>query len=70
MKNRPQFLSPFLFGCAVLLSLPAPAQPPAPNVTEAPIVRIDGQEMRSLGFNLLSAFKYTIFDAGSGAKPE
>ena len=56
---------------AAMLSLvSADAQMPRPNAAEAPVVKIEGQEMRALGFNLLSAFKYTIFDAGSGATAE
>ena len=78
IQNRPTSLNhrhPFILAAAVWLGaafvpISANAQLPGPNVTEAPSVSIDGKEMRALGFNLLSAFKYTIFDAGSGATAE
>ena len=46
------------------------AQSSAPSATKVATVNIDGREMRAIGFDLLSAFKYTIVDLGNGATPD
>jgi len=47
----------------------APATTPA--VTREPVkIKIDGADLLDVGFNVLSAFDYTIVDAGTGATPE
>lgn len=69
-QRRPFPPTCFAWLTAALALSSASAQLPAPNATEAALVRIDGKDLRALGFDLLSAFKYTIFDAGSGSTAE
>jgi hypothetical protein len=58
-----------MLGVSLLFaSGPAFAATPAP--AHAPVkVRIDGRELFDIGFSQLSAFDYTIVDAGTGATP-
>ncbi len=75
MNPRPTFarilrlLATACLGLAVaapgFASSPAPATPPAPTM-----VKLDGADLFALGFDKLSAFDYTIVDAGTGATPE
>lgn len=64
--------SPALSLCIPLIFIGslALAQVAPPGVAEPALVQIDGRSIRSIGFDLLSAFRYTIFDAGTGASPE
>ena len=65
-------MNPFLrLTFALMLACTAlRAQMPPPKVPEVTYVQIEGKELRALGFNILSAFPYKIFDAGSGATAE
>lgn len=44
------------------------AEAPAPS-REPITIKVDGQSLYALGFDKLSAFPYTIVDAGTGATP-
>lgn len=71
MKNLRSFLAAFTVGCLFLGLLPLRGAEPVPPPAAAPTtVRIGGEEIRALGFDLLSAFPYVIADAGTGASPE
>lgn len=46
-----------------------PVFPALPVSREPVMVKIDGEEMYSVGFDKLASFPYTIVDAGTGATP-
>ena len=49
----------------------AAAPPPTAIVSREPVTtKVDGESVYTLGFEKLSAFPYTIVDAGTGATPE
>src|SRR5436190_5829465 len=68
MKTSPRLPWVFLAPLALVFFGASPVTAEAPK--EAPKVIIDGQEAISLGFEKLSAFPYTIVDAGTGATPQ
>ena len=72
MTSRHSFPSVLAVWSVLSLTfLSANAQAPSPVVpVAAPYVRIEGKDLRALGFDLLSAFPYTIVDAGNGATAE
>jgi hypothetical protein len=53
-----------------LASASAPAATPPVPAKEPRKVIIAGEELLAIGFDTLSAFEYTIVDAGTGATPE
>jgi hypothetical protein len=53
------------------VALAAETAPASPEVLRAPVpIKRDGESLYALGFDRLSAFPYTIVDAGTGATPE
>jgi len=57
--------------CAFLGALPLAGADAIPAAaTEHNYVRIEGKDLRAIGFDVLSQFKYTIYDAGSGASAD
>lgn len=74
MKNRFSAFPIFrpavaLLVVAVGLAASATGTPPPGSGSET-TVRIDGESFLAVGFEKLSAFPYTIVDAGTGATPE
>ena len=72
MKTHRTFRT-LTLACCVFTAAAAFAQtpPPAPAVDQTPQkTKIDGAELYTLGFDKLSAFPYTIIDAGTGATTE
>ena len=55
--------------CVVIIAAAQAAAPVIP-VKELRKVTIAGEEFLVVGFDTLSAFEYTIVDAGTGATPE
>ena len=65
MRPHPALLR---LGAIVALTLTAAANSPAPTPAREPTkVKLDGDEVLTLGFDKLAAFEYTIVDAGTGA---
>ena len=54
----------------ITVALHAQTPPPAADIKEPHKTTIEGQEMFVVGFDRLSAFEYTIVDAGTGASRE
>jgi hypothetical protein len=52
------------------IAMTPPAGSSAPVSREPVMTKIDGETLYSIGFDKLSAFPYTIVDAGTGATPE
>ncbi len=71
MKSYLSFHRSLWLASALLLVAFARGQSSAPPVDLAPRkVAIEGSEVFALGFDKLSAFPYTLIDAGTGATPE
>jgi hypothetical protein len=71
MKKILSCLAAFTTGCVLLGLPPLRGAEPVPPAAAAPtLVRIGSEEIRALGFDLLSSFPYVIADAGTGASPE
>lgn len=70
MKKHHALLSFLSAGSLFFATLPlVGAEPTPPAVAEPTFVRIEGKDLRAVGFDILTSFTYTISDAGTGASP-
>jgi len=72
LARRPRFAAAAAAGVFFAAGFVSPALRAAPTSIsphEPAMVKLDGQDVYVVGFDALSAFDYTIVDAGTGATP-